>query len=133
VTGGELLDSVYALVGERAVAFLRDLRVDWTFLGADAIDPHAGITNTNMLEVPLKRAMLEAGRHKIVLAGSAKFGQRALVRVAKVTEVDGIITDDELTPAEAARYLVRVHRVAVGRKTGRRLRRGVARRAAGVG
>jgi DeoR/GlpR family transcriptional regulator of sugar metabolism len=101
VTGGELLDSTYSLFGERAVAFVEELSVDWTFLGADAIDRAGGITNTNTLEVPLKRAMLAVAGASAVLADSSKFGKRALVRVADLGEVDRVITDDEL-PEEPA-------------------------------
>src|SRR5690606_20553596 len=59
VAGGELLGSVYTLTGRRTVEFLLDYAADWTFLGADAVDAAAGITNTNTLEIPVKRAMLE--------------------------------------------------------------------------
>lgn len=96
VTGGELLGSVFTLVGERAVDFLGDYTADWTFLGADAIDPIAGITNTNTLEVPIKRAMIAAGEQVIVVTDSTKFDQRALARVASIDETDLIITDEGL-------------------------------------
>ncbi|WP_347957511.1 DeoR/GlpR family DNA-binding transcription regulator [Gordonia aichiensis] len=93
VTGGELLGSVYTLVGERAVDFLSDYSADWAFLGADAIDPTAGITNTNTLEIPIKRAMIRAAAASIVVADSSKFGSRALAKVAAIEEVGQIITD----------------------------------------
>lgn len=110
VTGGELLSSTYTLFGDRAVAFIEDLRVDWTFLGADAIDVRAGITNTNTLEIPLKRAMIAVGKSTVVLADSTKFGRHALVRVAELGEVDRVLTDDELAPDDAERYGGVVHR-----------------------
>lgn len=116
VTGGELLTSTYTLVGDRAVAFVEDLRVDWTFIGADAIDAGAGITNTNTLEIPLKRQMLAVGRTTVVLADSSKFGRRALVRVAGIEEVDRILTDDELDIADEPRYGMRLQRVPVTRQ-----------------
>jgi DeoR family transcriptional regulator of aga operon len=93
VTGGELLGSVFTLVGDRAVSFVGDLSVDWTFLGADAVDAAAGITNTNTLEVPIKRAMIAAAETALVVVDSSKFGQRALARVAAIDEVHGIVTD----------------------------------------
>jgi DeoR family transcriptional regulator of aga operon len=111
VTGGELLASVYTLVGESAVDFIRDLHVDWTFLGADAIDP-TGITNTNSSEVPVKRAMIGCAARTAVLADSTKFSQRALVRVAGLTEVDLIITDARLDDGTAAQYPVEIRRVS---------------------
>lgn len=98
VTGGELLGSVYTLVGERAIAFLSDYAADWAFLGADAVDRTAGITNMNTLEVPLKRAMIATSAQAIVVADSSKFGRRALAKVAGVDEIDGVITDFGLDP-----------------------------------
>jgi len=113
VAGGELLTSTYTLCGERAVAFLQDLRVDWAFLGADAVDIDSGITNTNTLEVPLKRMMIAVASHSVVLADSSKFGQRALVRVAEISEVDRIVTDDQLDEQEAVPYGDRLERTEV--------------------
>lgn len=118
VTGGELLSSTYTLFGDRAVAFIEDLRVDWTFLGADAIDIDTGITNTNTLEIPLKRMMLAVARTSVVLADSSKFGQRALVRVAEIAEVDRIVTDDELDEQRAAAYGDRLERTPVASLVG---------------
>ena len=111
VPGGEQLASNFALVSEHAVSFVDDLRVDWAFLGADAVDVETGITNTNTLEVPLKRAMLASARHAIVVADSSKFGRRTLVRVADLDEIERIVTDDELAPNVAASYGDRVMRV----------------------
>jgi DeoR family transcriptional regulator of aga operon len=111
VTGGELLRSTYTLCGERAVAFVEELSVDRTFLGADAIDFASGITNTNTLEVPLKRAMLAVAGASVVLADSSKFGQRALVRVAELTEIDLVLTDNGLPDEVAATFGKAVRRV----------------------
>src|SRR5208283_2012083 len=47
VTGGQLIDSVFTLVGPSALTNLAGLQVDWAFLGADAVDPEAGVTNVN--------------------------------------------------------------------------------------
>lgn len=113
VPGGEQLASNYALVSEYAASFAHDLRVDWAFLGADAIDIRAGITNTNTLEVPLKRAMLASARQAVVVADSSKFGRRALVRVADLDDVERIVTDDGLPLGLAAPYGDRLQRVPV--------------------
>lgn len=87
---------------------MEDLRVDWTFLGADAIDIGSGITNTNTLEIPLKRAMLAITRTSVVLADSSKFGQHALIRVAGIDEIDRIISDDGLEESVAQSYGARL-------------------------
>ncbi|WP_343063901.1 hypothetical protein [Haloechinothrix aidingensis] len=104
VTGGELLGSVYTLVGDRAEAFLADYAADWTFLGADAIHPAAGITNTNTLEVPIKRAMIAAAVSTIVVTDSSKFGHHTLAKVAALDEITQIITDPQLPTGTAEQY-----------------------------
>ncbi|AII10875.1 DeoR/GlpR family DNA-binding transcription regulator [Rhodococcus opacus] len=116
VTGGELLGSVFTLVGERAVDFLSDYSADWAFLGADAIDPTAGITNTNTLEVPLKRAIISAATRTAVVADSSKFGHRALAKVAAIDEVDTILTDSGLETDQAELYGDKVVRASVARR-----------------
>ncbi|HEY9312100.1 DeoR/GlpR family DNA-binding transcription regulator [Williamsia sp.] len=104
VTGGELLNSVFTLIGDRAIEFFADYSAAWAFLGADAVDPVAGITNTNTLEVPLKRAMIAAATKTIVVADSSKFGNRALAKVAALDEVDLFITDSGVDEVDRARY-----------------------------
>lgn len=104
VTGGELLGSVYTLVGERAIAFLSDYAADWAFLGADAVDHTAGITNMNTLEVPLKRAMIAAATQTAVVADRSKFGRRALAKIAGLEEISHVITDFGLDPDTAQQF-----------------------------
>ena len=115
VTGGELLGSVFTLVGEHAISFLGDYAANWAFLGADAVDPEAGITNMNTLEVPLKRAMITAAAAAVVVADSSKFGRRALAKIAGPEEVAQIITDSELGDPLADQFDGRLVRTALDR------------------
>jgi len=110
VPGGELLASNYALVSDQAVSFVQQLHVDWAFLGADAIDEH-GVTNTNTLEVPLKRAMLAAARRAVLVADSSKFGHATLVRVAGAEEFERVVTDEGFEPRDAVSYGVHIDTV----------------------
>jgi DeoR family transcriptional regulator of aga operon len=96
VTGGQLIDSVFTLVGPGALANLSGLHVDWAFLGADAVDDEAGVTNVNTVEIPIKQAMLEAGARRALLADSSKFGRKALATVVGTDAFDCIVTDDGL-------------------------------------
>ncbi|WP_405182584.1 DeoR/GlpR family DNA-binding transcription regulator [Nocardia sp. NBC_01377] len=114
VAGGELLGSAFTLVGEHAIAFLSEYTANWAFIGADAVDFEAGITNMNTLEVPLKRAMITAATGTIVVADSSKFGRRALARIAGTEEVDHIVTDEELGPPLSDRLGERLIRVPLG-------------------
>jgi DeoR family transcriptional regulator, aga operon transcriptional repressor len=110
VTGGERLDSAFTLVGEHAIRFFDSYAADVAFLGADAVDSRAGITNTNTAEVPVKRAMAAAADTTILVVDSSKFGHRALAKVASLDEIDSIVTDEGVPSVEAESYGVTVSR-----------------------
>ncbi len=104
MTGGQLIDSVFTLVGPATLSFLGGLHVDWAFLGADAIDPAGGISNFNTVEVPVKQAMIAAADRAVLVADSSKFGRRALARVVAIDAFDTLVTDDGLPSADRDGY-----------------------------
>ena len=114
VTGGQLIDSVFTLVGPGALANLAGLHVDWAFLGADAVDADAGVTNVNTVEIPIKQAMIDAGARKVLLADSSKFGRKALAAVVSADTFDCIVTDTGLSPRMRAGYGGRLVCLPVG-------------------
>lgn len=104
VSGGQLIDSVFTLVGSATLAFLGGVHFEWAVLGADAIDPVAGISNFNTVEVPVKQAMIDAADRAVLLADSSKFGRRALATVVGVEAFDLIVTDDGLPVQERSPF-----------------------------
>jgi DeoR family transcriptional regulator, aga operon transcriptional repressor len=98
MTGGVLLDTVYTLVGPRAVDAFEGLHADWAFLGAEAIDATAGVTNINVVEIPIKHAMMAAAARSVFAVDSSKFGRRAFATVCQLDAVDLILTDSGLAP-----------------------------------
>jgi DeoR family fructose operon transcriptional repressor len=92
-TGGIARNSVYSLQGSIAEQVIINLRVDKTFLGADAIHPNGKISNVNIEEVPLKKAMIQAADRIILLADSSKFEKSGFYKVCEMNEIDMIITD----------------------------------------
>jgi DeoR family transcriptional regulator of aga operon len=108
VSGGQLIDSVFTLVGPATLSFLAGLHVDWAFLGADAVDAVAGVSNFNTVEVPVKQAMIAAAERAVLLADSSKFGRRALAAVVGIDAFDAIVTDGDLPEPERQSYGARV-------------------------
>jgi len=104
VTGGLLLDTVYTLVGPAAVQTLEGLHFDWAFLGAEGVDPNAGITNINVVEIPVKRAMIAASERVVLVADSSKFGKRSLATVCALDEIHQIISDSGVPAATRSGY-----------------------------
>lgn len=109
LTGGMRTPSD-ALVGPVAVTALSTLHVDWLFLGAHGVDERAGLTTPNLVEAETDRALVACARRVAVVADSSKWGVVGLSSIARLDEVDVLVTDDGLDP-DAQRVL----RARVGR------------------
>lgn len=96
-TGGVARTSVFSLQGELAEAFIKDIKVDKTFLGADAIHLDGVISNVNIEEVSIKKAMIKAADKTILLTDSSKFGKAGFVKICDLSDVDMIITDSGIS------------------------------------
>lgn len=92
LTGGSLTISD-ALVGPVAVAALELLRIDVLFLGVHGMDVDAGLTTPNLLEAETDRALMTAAARTVVVADHTKWGVVGLSRIADLSEVDLLVTD----------------------------------------
>ncbi len=100
VTGGTLRPKQHSLVDPLAGSFLKTLSVDTVFLGCNGIHPSAGISNINLPEANVKRAMIEASQRCVVMADSSKIGTRTLASVCSVDDVDVVVTDANVRGAD---------------------------------
>jgi DeoR/GlpR family transcriptional regulator of sugar metabolism len=105
-TGGIARPNVFTLQGMQVVAFINDLRVDKSFIGADAIHQDGTISNVNIEEVPIKQSMIHAADKVILLTDSSKFGITAFAKVAEICEMDFVITDQKV-PTKIYEYCQR--------------------------
>lgn len=92
-TGGISRPHVYTLQGSEVVDFLEKLRVDKTFLGADAIHADGSIGNVNIEEVAIKQAMIKVASTVVLLADSSKFSIKGFAKVCDLKDIDILITD----------------------------------------
>lgn len=96
-TGGVARSNVFSLQGAIAEASIRNLRVEITFMGADAIHPDGGIYNVNINEVPVKHAMIDAAPRVVLLADSSKFEICGFAKICSLSEINTVITDDGIS------------------------------------
>lgn len=96
-TGGIARPNVFSLHGSQVEAFIRSLRVDITFLGADAIHKDGTVSNVNLEEALLKQAMIRAADRVILLADSSKFNKTGFAKVCNLMDLDMIITDSGIS------------------------------------
>lgn len=106
--GGEIYAETFAATGPTAVATIEQFSFDRMFLSAQGLHPKSGVTNSNLLEVAVKTAAMSRASWVALVVDSSKWNRQALARVADVSELDLVISDDALPP-EARRFLRAAH------------------------
>jgi DeoR family fructose operon transcriptional repressor len=96
VIGGILKKEYYTLTGIFSEMILKEIRVDKSFIGTDAVDVDFGIMNFNMEEVPVKRLMINAAKEKIVLCDHSKFKNVAFINICHLDKIDKFITGKDI-------------------------------------
>ncbi len=91
--GGMLRPVAYTFVGPQAEEYFRTINATTCFLSATGVTLTEGITDVNLLEIQVKRAMVASANRVVFLMDSSKFGVRSLARVVPMEEVDVLITD----------------------------------------
>lgn len=102
LTGGTLRPLQHSLVDPGASESFAGLHVDLAILGCNGIDEEGRITNLNLAEAQVKRAMLAASAARLVVADSAKLGARHLGRIGVAGPTTTVVTAGPWTDAAAA-------------------------------
>jgi DeoR/GlpR family transcriptional regulator of sugar metabolism len=97
--GGLVRRNYRSLVGVLAEDSLRQLKADILFLGTSGVDEQLGVWDTTMVEVPIKRAMIEAADCVALLADAEKFALGGVVRICDAGAIDHIVTDAPIPAA----------------------------------
>jgi DeoR family transcriptional regulator, aga operon transcriptional repressor len=101
-TGGVARPQSYELIGPLATSVLEQVVLDVAILGVDGIDPEVGATAHHEGEASINALMTQRAARVIVTADSSKAGRRAFARICAATEVDVLVTDSGIDPAQAA-------------------------------
>jgi DeoR family glycerol-3-phosphate regulon repressor len=98
IAGGVVRHSDGGIVGEAAVDFIKQFRVDYAVIGASAIDPDGSLLDFDFREVKVAQAIISNARHVILVADSTKFERRAPVVIAQMAQIDTFVTDRVTDP-----------------------------------
>lgn len=93
VSGGTVRPLQHSLVNPYATLLLEQITAHVAFIGCNGVDAHGGITNRNVAEAEIKRAMVRASRRAVVVADASKLGEVEVARVCPVTDIDLLVTD----------------------------------------
>jgi DeoR family transcriptional regulator of aga operon len=98
VTGGTVRPLQHSMVNPYATLLLERLSAHLAFIGCNGVDVRGGVTNRNVAEAEIKRAMVSASRRSVVVADSTKLGEVEVARVCHLGDVDLLVTDTGADP-----------------------------------
>lgn len=93
LTGGILRPTAVSLIGTIVWDTLAKINAMKGFFGAHGISVEQGLTDVNIQEINVKKAMIERCQEVIAVADSSKFGEVGLASYAPIECVKRIITD----------------------------------------
>lgn len=95
--GGHLRESSLSTVGPLAESVLKVCYCDKLFLGVDSFNIKEGISTPNIEEANINQTMMTMAKETIAVFDSSKFNKRSFAFISKVSDLDAIVTDDEIS------------------------------------
>jgi DeoR family transcriptional regulator of aga operon len=97
LTGGTLAWAwTFALAGQAAVNFLKDVYLDKVFVGVTGFDVERGVTTLEPEEATVSLAMIRQAQQVIVVADSTKIGRVSPALICPTSSVHVLVTDTGL-------------------------------------
>jgi DeoR family glycerol-3-phosphate regulon repressor len=93
VAGGVVRHSDGGVVGEAAVDFIRQFKVDYAVIGTSAIDADGTLLDFDYREVKVAHAIMNCARKSILVADSMKYERTAPVRIGHISQLDYFVTN----------------------------------------
>ncbi|VAW16223.1 Glycerol-3-phosphate regulon repressor GlpR [hydrothermal vent metagenome] len=93
LAGGTVRQSDGGIVGEAAVDFIRQFKVDYAIVGASALDEDGAILDFDHREVSVARTIIENARKVILVSDRGKFERTAPMRICDISVIDHFVTD----------------------------------------
>lgn len=105
VTGGTLRPLQHSLVAPLAAVLLDHVHADIAFIGCNGVHVDEGVTNVNLPEAEVKKAMVDAATRVVAVADGSKIGLVKLGRIAPLSAFDDVITGSSADAAALADLL----------------------------
>ncbi len=93
VAGGVVRRTDGGIVGEAAVDFIGQFKVDYAVIGVSAIDDDGSLLDFDYREVRAAQAIIANARNVILVSDAMKFTRSAPVRIGHISQVDSFVTD----------------------------------------
>ncbi len=109
IAGGVVRGTDGGIVGEAAVDFIRQFKVDFAVIGVSAIDDDGALLDFDFREVKVAQAIIANARKVVLVADSTKLERTAPVRIGHLSQVHTFVTDR--CPSREIRRICQEHEV----------------------
>ncbi len=93
VVGGVVRGRDQGIVGEAAVDFIRQFKVDIALIGISGIEADGSLRDYDYREVKVSQTIISHAREVWLAADASKFNRPAMVAVATLSQIDRLFTD----------------------------------------
>ena len=93
VVGSVVRGRDQGIIGEAAVDFIRQFKVDIAIIGISAIEADGSLRDFDYREVKVSQTIISHAREVWLAADSSKFNRPAMVEVGNLTQIDRLFTD----------------------------------------
>ena len=93
VAGGVVRGRDRGIIGEAAVDFIRQFRVDIALIGISGIESDGSLRDFDYREVKVAQTIMDQAREVWMAADHSKFGRPAMVEVGPLARLDRLFTD----------------------------------------
>ena len=99
IAGGTIRQSDGGIVGPNTEEFVDKFKLDFAIIGCSAIDEVGEVCDYDLREVRVTQAIIRHARKVILVADSLKMKRSAPVKVGDLSDIDILVTDDDISSA----------------------------------
>ncbi len=93
LTGGEMIDNSYSLVGQHATDLIERINANLFFFSCRGVTLDGRITDSSVAETQMRVKMMQHARRSVLMMASSKIGKEYFYVMGSVREVDDIICE----------------------------------------
>jgi DeoR family glycerol-3-phosphate regulon repressor len=93
VAGGSVRSRDRAVVGESAIDFIRQFKVDIALIGVSSIEDDGSLRDFDLREVKVAQTIIAQAREVWLAADASKFNRPAMVELGNLSQIDRLFTD----------------------------------------
>jgi len=108
ISGGIIRSQTGTIIGNEVAEYFRSLKVDYAFIGCDAIDSNGEVFSENLSVASVEKMILLSAKHKYILCDTSKLGKTAVAHIVSLKDIDGLITCHGATDNNIYEYMTKV-------------------------